>query len=116
MQTQRSSPDSYYVLAGDVGGTHARLTPAVVHADGRIVLHDMQKLRTADFDSFRDLLTHFRSTQPFCISRGGGGVGGPGDTRARAQTNRGWMVEASDFSSLFDIPVDRCKLFNDSRF
>ncbi|MDH5286836.1 MAG: glucokinase [Betaproteobacteria bacterium] len=95
---------AHRVLAGDIGGTNARLAIAR-EVDGRIVFDLQRVLRVRDFASVADALAEFLSHAPAplpahaCLA-----WAGPIDGRSARLTNGAWAVDADALASRFDLP------------
>lgn len=87
------------VLAGDVGGTNARLAIATVHPDGTVSLGPVARRAVAGFASLDDLVADWadeaRAAGAVLPDDGVFALAGPGDAREVTLTNvRGWTVRA----------------------
>jgi glucokinase len=107
--TNAASPVPDRVLAGDIGGTHARLALAHVR-DGRILLDRSDVLAVSDHAGPAEALERFLGGAPAppraCLAWAGPIEG----TRARL-TNGAWSVDAGALAAHFRI--DRVTVVND---
>jgi glucokinase len=94
---------AHRVLAGDIGGTNARLAIAR-EVDGRIVFDTQRVLRVRDFatvaDALAEFLSHAAAPLPAhaCLA-----WAGPIDGRSARLTNGAWSVDADALVTRFDL-------------
>lgn len=97
------------VLAGDIGGTHARLAVFSVE-EGRYEVEARERWSSADHDSLAGLVAAFReehgAVDAACI-----GVPGPVRGDRAELTNLPWVVEAAEAAEAAGVP--RAGLIND---
>jgi glucokinase len=96
------------ILAGDVGGTNARL--ALFEPGGR-TRGRQESLRSADFASLEGIIERFLGAPRPPIEAATFGIAGPVVGGRAKVTNLPWLVEAQAIAKAFDIP--RVTLVND---
>jgi glucokinase len=95
------------LIAGDIGGTHARL--ALLAPDGRVVRHEVFESRT--FTSLEAVVRAFLGSKPPRVTAAAFGVAGP-VVRERCQTtNLPWVIDARSLSR--KLRIARVTLLND---
>ncbi|MEM7048145.1 MAG: glucokinase [Acidobacteriota bacterium] len=96
------------ILAGDIGGTHARL--ACFSAAGERLA--FRSFRSADFAGLPEILeTFFEQGDPAAVTDACLGIAGPVfDNRCHAP-NLAWKVDGGEIARRFDF--GRCRLIND---
>ena len=96
------------ILAGDIGGTHARLAIAQVE-DRHVTLLDAQRFLTAGRGGVDELLAEFLAAHgpvaAICLA-----VAGPTDGLTAQFTNLSWRIDAAALSARFAMPA---RLVND---
>lgn len=96
------------ILAGDIGGTHARLAIAQVE-DRHVTLLDAQRFLTAGRGGVDELLAEFLAAHgpvaAICLA-----VAGPTDGLTAQFTNLSWRIDAAALSTRFAMPA---RLVND---
>ncbi|MGH2990571.1 MAG: glucokinase [Solirubrobacterales bacterium] len=98
------------VLAGDVGGTHARL--ALFGADEREP-SALEIYPSADHDGLPEIVEAFRAAHPGEVARASFGVAGPvADGRTEA-VNLAWPVDAAELAGALALGDDRVAVIND---
>jgi glucokinase len=95
------------ILAGDIGGTHARF--ALFSPDGKRVRHDA--LKSADFPSLEAAIRSFLGARPPKIKAASLGVAGPVEKNRCEATNLPWIIDGRVLSKKLGIP--RVCLLND---
>jgi len=96
--------NAHLVLAGDIGGTNARLAIAR-EVDGRIVFDLQRELKVCDFGGVADALAEFLRHAPAptpahaCFA-----WAGPIDGRSARLTNGAWAVDANALAARFRLP------------
>jgi glucokinase len=104
------------VLAGDIGGTNARLRLARARA-GRLDVVAEESLRVADFEGLEDAIDAFVSrtragaAAPFALERACFAVAGPIEGARAKLTNATWTIDADAIGRRFGIA--RVRLVND---
>jgi glucokinase len=107
---------SSLILAGDIGGTHARF--ALLEPDGRKVVHQ-EVLESRTFATFEGALQHFlesartkRNTKiKGAIRAASFGIAGPVVDQRVKTTNLPWIIDAANVAREFSIA--RVTLLND---
>jgi glucokinase len=98
------------VLAGDIGGTNARLALVEVSASQARVLHE-ERFRSGDFPGLAPMVQRFRAAQGGDVERACFGIAGlvtGGQVRA---TNLPWTIDERELARAIGIP--RTALLND---
>lgn len=90
------------LLAGDIGGTNARVALFEVSA-GRLIRTHQERLASRSFDSFEDVLLAFLRSHPATIEAACFGLPGPVKQRRVATTNLPWIVEAEALSATLGL-------------
>ncbi len=104
------------VLAGDIGGTNARLRMARAQA-GRLDVLAEHAYRVADFGGLEHAIEKFIAraraaiATPFSLDRACFAVAGPISDRRAKLTNAPWTIDAQAIADRFGI--ERVKLVND---
>jgi glucokinase len=98
------------ILAGDVGGTHARL--ALMQARGEDLALLTEKIYSShDYSNLEDIVTDFLKQNPTKPQLAGIGVAGPVRDGKCVATNLPWIVDASKLAGVSGL--DRVELLND---
>lgn len=98
------------VLAGDVGGTHARL--AYFEVEGtRITLSAFREFSSRTYSGLAPILAEFLREDPRPISSAAFGVAGPVVGGRSEIPNLTWRVDGEELASL--LALDRTELLND---
>jgi glucokinase len=98
------------ILAGDVGGTHARL--ALMEARGEDLTLLTEKIYTShDYSKLEDIVTEFLKQNPTKPKLAGIGVAGPIRNGKCVATNLPWIVDASSLAVACGL--NRVELLND---
>lgn len=98
------------VLAGDVGGTHARL--ALFEAgSGAPRQAAVEILPSRDFASFDDALRRFRALHPEPVAAACVGIAGPVVRGRVSAPNLPWTLDAANVAAQLNLP--RAELIND---
>lgn len=98
------------VLAGDIGGTNARL--AVFHVeDGAYRQELSEKYPSPDYSSLDEILDHFVKDNAVRCDRACFGIAGPVDGDRVDATNLPWTIEASRLADV--AGVESATLLND---
>jgi glucokinase len=95
------------LIAGDIGGTHARLT--LLAPGGRVVRHEVFESRT--FLSLEAVVRAFLGKKPPRITRAAFGVAGPVVGERCQATNLPWVIDARSLSR--KLRIRRVMLLND---
>lgn len=100
------------VLAGDIGGTNARLIIAHVAADGCHVIAE-KSYASADFNGLDQLIDHFISEHKFTtvLDAACFAIAGPVEFGVAKVTNLPWVIKQQDLITRLQTP--RIKLIND---
>jgi glucokinase len=100
------------VLAGDIGGTNARL--AVFSATGRELQREAEQIfLSEEFDSLEEIVRRFAGGAGADCDRGCFGIAGPVRGRRVKTTNLPWTVEADALADALRVPADGVFLIND---
>src|SRR5579863_6911503 len=98
------------ILAGDVGGTHARL--ALMEARGEDLILIAEKIYSShDYSNLEDIVTEFLKQNPTKLQLAGIGVAGPIRDGKCVATNLPWIVNASTLAVACGLK--RVELLND---
>src|SRR5262249_54257644 len=97
------------VLAGDIGGTHARL--AIVRLDGGARIIPQQAANRREVSSLATLVESFLAAQPERPAHGCLGIAGPVVDGIVSGTNLPWVLSAPELAASLGIPGLR--LIND---
>ncbi len=98
------------VLAGDIGGTNARLALYDV-AGARCAPEVMQTYPSREYDSLEEIVRRFIDAHRIATSRACFGVPGPVKGGRAQTTNLPWVVEAAKLSA--DTGLKRVDILND---
>ena len=98
------------ILAGDVGGTHARL--ALFEGDDTGP-RDLEIYRSADHPSLVEIVDLFQRAHPAELAAASVGVAGPVSGGRTEAVNLAWPVDARDLASALRLPGDAVAVIND---
>src|SRR5579863_9886057 len=105
-----TSNSAKVVLAGDVGGTHARL--ALMEARGEDLTLLTEKIYSShDYSNLENIVTEFLKQNPTKPQLAGIGVAGPIRAGKCVATNLPWIVDASKLAAACGLK--RVELLND---
>lgn len=100
------------VLAGDIGGTHTRLS--VFSARGRDLSPEAERIFPSDqFDTLEEIVRRFVREAGAGCERGCFGIAGPVRGRRVKTTNLPWSVEAEALAEALAVPAGEVFLVND---
>src|SRR5512139_2804143 len=86
------------ILAGDVGGTNARLALFEARADG-LALRALETYASREHRGLEELVRTFRTRHPAPVDAAGFGVAGPVREGRVATTNLPWVVDAREMAA-----------------
>jgi glucokinase len=98
------------ILAGDIGGTHARIATFTVDG-GRVKLATEQIYPTHEHQNLESALRAFLTTHQVLATTACFGVAGPVRKGIAVLPNLGWTVDASSLAR--EIGIERAGLIND---
>ena len=98
------------ILAGDVGGTHARVA---LFADDGAEPRKLEIHRSADHDSLDEIMRRYRADHPEEIRAATVGVAGPVSDGRTEAVNLAWPVDERDLASAMGLPGDAVSVIND---
>lgn len=98
------------ILAGDIGGTNARLALFRADGDGLVPVAEA-KYRSQSYSSLQQVISEFVRTQNFSVSMAGFGVAGPVREGLCQATNLPWLVDCQQLARC--LGLDSVVLIND---
>lgn len=98
------------ILAGDIGGTHARIATFTVEG-GRVKLVSAQIYPSHEYHNLESALRAFLTTHKVSATTACFGVAGPVRKGIAVLPNLGWAVDASSLAH--EIGIERAGLIND---
>lgn len=108
---QRDGPHSVTVLAGDIGGTNARLAEVRVEAGGRARILRDETYSSDDYPDLDPILSHFLGTLEILPSSACLAVAGPVVNGVVETTNLPWLLNEQALER--DTGIRRVRLIND---
>jgi glucokinase len=98
------------ILAGDVGGTHARLA---LFEGGDSEPHELEIYPSAEHGSLVEIVELFRRAHPAEIAAASVGVAGPVNEGRTEAVNLAWPVDARELVSAMRLPGGSVAVIND---
>jgi len=98
------------ILAGDVGGTHARVA---LFAPGRLQPAALEIYPSADHAGLPEIVTAFRTEHSDEVSAASFGVAGPVDDGRTEAVNLAWPVDARELAPATGLPDSSVAVIND---
>ena len=99
------------ILAGDIGGTSARLAFFEVAADGRLRLAAEQTYPSREYKSLDEIVTGFAAAHPLKPHHACFGIAGPVRNGTVTTPNLAWVVNSQTLAAKLGLPA--VKLIND---
>ena len=99
------------ILAGDIGGTSARLAFFEVAADGRLRLAAEQTYPSREYKSLDEIVTGFAAAHPLKPHHACFGIAGPVRNGTVTTPNLAWVVNSQTLAAKLGLP--EVKLIND---
>lgn len=103
--------DKNLILAGDIGGTHARFGCLVPKSDGGWTVHNFTKVKGADFPTFDAALDDYVSGLKIRPNKSAFAAAGAVQGGHIKLTNIDWEISAKDIASRHGFKA--CGLYND---
>lgn len=97
------------ILAGDVGGTHARLALFGDDAEPR----ELEIYPSGEHGSLVEIVELYRRAHPAEIAAASVGVAGPVSNGRTEAVNLAWPVDARELASAIDLPAGSAAVIND---
>ncbi|MBV8207698.1 MAG: glucokinase [Acidobacteria bacterium] len=91
------------ILAGDIGGTHARLALFTASA-GALAIHAQQSYASHLFASLQDVIQAFLRDHPAAVEAACFGVAGPVIRNRATATNLAWEIDGAILSQALQLP------------
>lgn len=103
--------DKNLILAGDIGGTHARFGCLEPKAGGGWLVHNFAKVKGADYPTFGAALDHYLSALDVQPSKAAFAAAGPVQDGYIKLTNTDWEISADKIAQHYGF--EACTLYND---